>query len=374
MTDRFFELIRVAIGTGDSLTHTPSNKEWKALYAMAKKQSLVGVCFAALQRLGADADEGFARIGMSEMLYLTWMGMAAKIKQKNETLNQQCAVLQMKLSTDGFRSCVLKGQGVATLYITTSTVQAQSVLQGLRQSGDIDIWIDGEKDQTLDWARKQGARLGSIDIVHAHAAFFEDTEVEIHSRPSWMYGRKADKVLQNYFEEMADEQFKHFDQSLGFCYPTVGFNLVYLLVHINRHIFEEGIGFRQLMDYYFVLVASSEAERSEAVKVLSDMGLMKFARGIMYIEQKVFCLDASCMLCEADKSEGEFLLKDILIGGNFGKYDDRNVVLPTEKRFARGWYTLKRNMRYFPHYPSEVIAIPFWQLWHYCWRKRKGYL
>ena len=74
----FFELIRVAIGTQDSLSHTPSQKEWKALYDMAKKQSLVGVCFAALQKLGADADEGFARIGISEMLYLTWMGMTAK--------------------------------------------------------------------------------------------------------------------------------------------------------------------------------------------------------------------------------------------------------------------------------------------------------
>lgn len=79
MNDIFYELIRVAIGTQDGLLRQPSQKEWKALYDMAKKQSLVGVCFAALQCLGADADEGFARIGICEMLYLTWMGMTAKI-------------------------------------------------------------------------------------------------------------------------------------------------------------------------------------------------------------------------------------------------------------------------------------------------------
>ena len=61
----FFELIRVAIGTRDSLSHIPKSKEWKALYDMAKKQSLVGVCFAALQRLGANADEGLAQIDIS---------------------------------------------------------------------------------------------------------------------------------------------------------------------------------------------------------------------------------------------------------------------------------------------------------------------
>ena len=108
----FFELIRVAIGTQESLSRLPSVREWGELYKAAKKQSLVGVCFAALQRLGADADEGFARIGISEMLYLTWMGMAAKIQQKNQTVDEQCAELQAKLSADGLRSCILKGQGV----------------------------------------------------------------------------------------------------------------------------------------------------------------------------------------------------------------------------------------------------------------------
>lgn len=79
MDELFFELILVAICTQESLSRLPLAREWGELYKAAKKQSLVGVCFAALQRLGADADEGFARIGMSEIQYFTWMGMAAKI-------------------------------------------------------------------------------------------------------------------------------------------------------------------------------------------------------------------------------------------------------------------------------------------------------
>lgn len=67
----FYELIRVAIGTQENLSRLPSEHEWGRLYKMAEKQSLIGVCFAGLQRLGADSDVGFARIGMSKMLYLT---------------------------------------------------------------------------------------------------------------------------------------------------------------------------------------------------------------------------------------------------------------------------------------------------------------
>ena len=106
----FFELIQVAIGTRICLSRTPSADEWGELYAMAKKQSLVGVCFAGVQKLQTQRQEP------PEMLYLTWMGMAAKIQQRNEVVNRQCVELQKRLSANGLRCSILKGQGVAALY------------------------------------------------------------------------------------------------------------------------------------------------------------------------------------------------------------------------------------------------------------------
>lgn len=35
--------------------------------------------------------------------------------------------------------------------------------------------------------------------------------------------------------------------------PTAEFNAFYILLHIYNHEFSEGVGLRQLMDYYFVL-------------------------------------------------------------------------------------------------------------------------
>ena len=80
----FFELLRVSIGMSGCLSKTSTNEEWKALYDMAKKQTLVGVCFAGVQKLVEQRQEP------EKMLYLTWMGMAAKIQQRNEVVNQQC--------------------------------------------------------------------------------------------------------------------------------------------------------------------------------------------------------------------------------------------------------------------------------------------
>ena len=81
MNELFFELIRVALGNADGLSHIPKPKEWQLLYEMAKKQSLVGVCFAGVQKLVDSEKEDYC--GMNEMQYLTWMGMAAKIQQKS---------------------------------------------------------------------------------------------------------------------------------------------------------------------------------------------------------------------------------------------------------------------------------------------------
>ena len=49
----FFELIQVALGSQICHSHSPNTREWGQLYEMAKKQSLVGVCFAGVQKLSS---------------------------------------------------------------------------------------------------------------------------------------------------------------------------------------------------------------------------------------------------------------------------------------------------------------------------------
>ena len=98
----FFSLIKVAIGKEGVLCKTPTAKDWQQLYDMAKKQSLVGICFAGVQKLVEQQQ------APEEMLYLTWMGMAAKIQQRNEVVNQQCVGVQRMIAERGYRSCIIK--------------------------------------------------------------------------------------------------------------------------------------------------------------------------------------------------------------------------------------------------------------------------
>lgn len=371
-TEIFFQLLQVAIGSQKSISFIPNMNEWNRIYELSYKQALLGITFYGMQKLRKEKPEQTEYL--SPKLRMQWLAMAVGIQKHNKLLNKRCEELHDKFKDAGFRTCILKGQGVATLYNDSNNENIENSLSTFRQPGDIDIWVEGDRDVALDFVRSQGVKVSYIDSVHAHADFFEDVEVEVHSRPSWMYNSKHDKIFMDFWKGQQEQQFSNSDKTLGFCYPTVAFNLVYSLLHINRHIFAEGIGLRQLIDYYFILKASTKEERDKAFAVLERMNLKRFTAGIMYIERKVLGLDEDNCIVKPDIKEGEFLLNDILIGGNFGKYDGRNVSTQLDERWKRGVYTLIHNFRYLTHYPSEVFAIPIWKVWHYVWRKTKGYM
>ena len=360
----FYELIRVAVGTQDALSHLPSHKEWKVLYDMAVKQSLVGVGFAGLQRLGADADEGYTRIGMSEMLYLTWMSLATQIQQKNEVLDQQCVALQKQLAADGLRSVILKGQGVGQLY---------GFLTGLRQSGDIDVWISGSRDKTMAYVQ-QVSPTNHVTWLHTQLKVFDETEVEIHFMPAYMRCPWLNARLQKWF--MKYEDFDKFCVNDGIRVPSLEFNLVFLLLHIFRHLLGEGIGLRQVMDYYFVLQRSQGAwgglDRQEDIMILlKQLRLHQFASGLMWVMEDVFELKQECMLCEPDERLGRLILREIELSGNFGHHDERSK--KGESAWMRFYRTNVTNLRFIRYFPEEVLCTPFYRIWHKCWQMKYGY-
>ena len=320
----------------------------------------MGVVFEGIQKLSEkcpDQKPSFA-------LLCEWIGQTERIKRQNKQMNEKSAMLKREFEGWGYGNCILKGQGVARLY----------PLPEVRQAGDIDIWVDGKRDEIVKKLKDSLIRVSYIDYVNCHAGFFTDAEVEVHFRPTWMYNPITNWKVQRWIQKNKDAQMKEYDSEVGFGYPTVSFNLVFSLIHIYRHVFQEGIGLRQLTDYYFILTHSTSAEREEAFKTLESFGLSKFSAAIMHIMRQVFDIDKELMLCEPNTAEGEFLLTEILRGGNFGQYDDRIKRISIEHRWSNGVENLKRNLSYLKRYPSEVMWMPVWKLWHLGWRMRKGYL
>lgn len=367
MQNIFFELIQVAIGHRKSLSRVLSTAEWNVLYGVAVKQAVAGVCFYGIQRLPKEQQP-------PKGLLLQWFALAEQIKQWNRLVNARACELQKLLEDDGLRACVLKGQGVARLYDFNDNVNlnVNDNLGAYRQSGDIDVWVDGERDDTIRHM-KAHYKCGRAVIHHIDVQVFNDVPVEVHFVPSYSYSLPRYRVYKRFFNEYKNECFM--TSGLGFCVPSLGFNVVYMLLHIFRHVFHEGIGLRQLMDYYFVLrnVNLNVNCNANANKALREMGLLRFAAAVMYVEREVFGLQEQYMLCKPDEKAGQYLLDEILRAGNFGQYDPRIREAHYGGSMMLYFKNVKRISDMVRYYPSEVLWAPFWKVGHFVWRKSKGY-
>lgn len=369
MKKLFFELLRVTIGCRDALSRVPSAKDWCALYGLSVKQAVAGVSFFGVQRLPKEQVEH-----QPKQLMMQWYALAEQIKQRNKFVNERVYELQRLLEADGLRACVLKGQGVALLYNLDINLYKNSSLGLYRQSGDIDVWVDGEREEVIRYV-KAHYKCGRAVIHHIDVDVFDDVPVEVHFIPSYAYSWLRYRAYKRFFNEYKKEYFVQ--SGLGFCMPSLGFNVVYLLMHIFRHVFHEGVGLRQLMDYYFLLLSfhrtHGEHGRSNANRWLRELGLLRFAGAVMYVEREVFGLQKEYMICEPDEEAGRFLLDEILRAGNFGQYDPRIREAHSGGLLKLYLNSLRRIFRMVKFYPSEVLWAPFWKAGHFVWRKGKGF-
>ena len=283
--------------------------------------------------------------------------MAAKIQQRNEKVNRQCAELQAKLSADGLRFCIVKGQTNANNY---------GQLLELRQSGDIDVWVNANRSTLAKYVQSV-ARTAEITDTHIQFHLFNDTEVELHYSLVRLADPFKNRLLERWLQEQKTTQMSNLITfGDGYLYsPTTEFNMVYQLLHIYKHLFGEGIGLRQLMDYYFVLCKAQTKEVGSydsiknVKKVISNLYLTRFAEGLMWVLQHVFGLSKIHMPWVPNEKEGRFLLYEIMQSGNFGKWDSRFVRSSDDYHLKRFCQLAISKLRFIEYYPTEVIFVTF---------------
>ena len=172
--------------------------------------------------------------------------------------------------------------------------------------------------------------------------------------------------------------------------PTLSFNSVYQLYHLYHHYFYEGVGLRQVVDYYYVILnlesgvwncrlCDEELKNCELEiqNSLKHLGMWKFAGAVMYVLHKVMGLSEDRMIAPMDMKRGRMLLDDILNGGNFGQYDKQHAWgrdCYDNKGFKHGalghnLLRLYRDVSLLRFYPTEALSEPVFRVWHWWWRK-----
>ena len=219
---------------------------WQQLYSFASKQAILGLCFEGIERLGKEYPEEMKRNPIGRELLMNWMGKAQQIRRQNMKVNAVASKLFSMLREDGMRCCILKGQGNALMYPNPYS----------RTPGDIDVWIDASRERIMEYAQKKFELGDDIRLQHLETSL-DGVPVELHFFPCSMNNPIYHARLQKWFRRNADLQCSHIvglpDGAGDIAIPTSSFNVVYQLTHLYHHFFDEGIGMRQIIDYYVVM-------------------------------------------------------------------------------------------------------------------------
>ena len=435
----FFKFLRFCIGSAKEIPGSLKEADWKELYAIAKKQCLVGVLFDGIKKLPAE------HVGMKKELLLQWMAESQMLEKANVRLNDAAIQVSEWFRKKGFRTCILKGQGNALMYPNPYS----------RTPGDIDIWVEGGDNRVISFVRSISPHEKAC-YHHIEFPSYKGVEVEVHYRPSFLLCFWHNRKLQKYYERVKEEQFSHrvmLGEQGEIAIPTAEFNLIFQLTHIFSHLMNEGIGLRQLVDYYFVICdfykvyhisskitpslftlkegstshpdpftlrgeggnrptrcseplrskdggpskvspdsagwdrrdaigdmtsatastdSSATAARSSSTAIdrvqeeLKELGLWKFAGGIMYIMQEVFGMPASRLIVPPNEKYGRFVLNEVLEAGNFGRHDARNRF--GRSKLGHNLQRVYRDMRLVRYFPAEALCEPLFRVWHFFWR------
>lgn len=398
-----FEFLQVAIGHRDRLScSTLVNDDWLKLFKFCKKQTLLGVGFHVVEKLHGQGIE------CPTVLKMKWMAIALKIEKRNAIMNELCRKLVEQYDHDGLQCCILKGQG--------NVINYPEYLEKRRNPGDIDVWCivpkeglpiaiqtgKNEVEYVTYYGRKAVREYVKIlhqmngnknrppmTYYHIDAPIFHGTKVEVHYRPSFCRAFIRNFFIQKWCSEQADMCMKN-KTHLGFSVPPSSVNVVYQMCHLFSHYFHEGIGLRQLMDYYFALkvwhndVMEREDLQSqgmwsegfgtpimsaeEVMRVLRSFDMGKFAAAVMWVLHEVFAMPTHYYICKPNEKEGRKLLAEIMQGGNFGQYDERGKDMKNGGTVSHAIWKLKRIMRLVSSYPEEALCEPFFRVYHLIWR------
>lgn len=340
-----------------------TNLDWRQLYTFASNQAILGFSFDGINRLGQEYPDKLKQNPIGRDLLMTWMGAAQQIHRQNMKVNVVAGKLFAMLREDRMRCCVLKGQGNALMYPNAYS----------RNPGDIDVWINASRERIMEYARNKFELVEDISLQHLETSL-DGVPVELHFFPCFMNNPIYHARLQKWFRRNADLQFSHIvslpDGAGDIAIPTSSFNVVYQLTHLYHHFFDEGIGMRQIIDYYYV-VNNGEllVIRDSLQKELKHLGLWKFAGAVMFVLHEVIGLSENKMIVPIDEKRGKLLLAEILDGGNFGRHFSKYGGFTHQSLGKKHFLKIWRNMHFVRYYPAEALCEPLFRTWHFFWRK-----
>lgn len=349
-TQAYLDFLRFSINENTEVPSSAKNIDWEGLLQFGTKQCVRGVLFLGMKKLGTTNNHpSFEQLGQ-------WLASVSAIKKANVQVYRDASLLTRVFKKEtGLDSVVLKGQANAIKYPDPY----------IREPGDIDLWTMASTKQAIRWVRSHDPKA-NIEYHHIDMRGLR-TPVEVHYVPSFVGNLFYELRLRHYFKKEKTKQFGNMATlpdglgEIGVLCPQ--FDCLFQLSHMMHHFFFEGLGFRQVIDFYYLLRSMPTIDKGIMAEV-KRLNMRKFTAAMMFIMYDILGLEEEKLLCEPDSKIGTMILEEMLHAGNFGYHDDRYEFsnLPLWRQYLLETY---RNFHFAKTFPSEtVFGRPLSRFWH----------
>lgn len=297
--------------------------QWNALFDLSRQQRVTGVVFQGMNRLPETAMPDIRQMAR-------WMAEADAVERRNRKMNAALADLYRGINYKGYTAMVLKGQGLAQLYVVPTS----------RDCGDIDFFFPSAEENRA-FAELVGTKGSKVELKSDRSWCYDWRGVMVEQHPE-MLDLQRPKV-KRYFEALQKEEDTMdccIEPQLTIKVPSPLLNLVLQNSHILKHALGRGVGLRQLCDLARTYaVFKGKIDGKEVHEVYRQAGLLKWSDLLhVFLVEDLGLNPTDLPYAYNDKVSAEPLRKIVLRGGNFGLYADGELnVAPTG--WKRKWKT-----------------------------------
>lgn len=348
---QLLELVKAGLwGVSPDSSLFSSDVDWKSIYTVARRQSVLGVAYDGILLLPV-------QLQPTKKILLSWFVVVQQIERMNRKMNQGIVDLIGRLQVVGLQPLLLKGQGLAQYYRNSLH----------RQPGDIDLFFFDRYDEAIAWAASLDGVKFHPDTTYHRSFEWQGNLIEIHSQYVdfyHSYNKKIWKDLQKSIPLSGDAVLKIEDSCI--LIPAAQMNVLYVFLHLMHHFLQVGVGLRQVCDWACLFKAVYlQIDKDIFKESLYRLGMLRPASALAFVlvkylgvQEEVIPLDISSKRTQHDAL---FMLQDILRTGNFG----HDTVMMKNFRRGRFWrnipsyiMALRRHAKLYALCPREVRAYP----------------
>lgn len=354
---QFLALLSAGLGNEALDKEFLVNVDWQRIASIAKSQTVLSIILDGLttQKI----------LKPDRLTLMEWVGLQRAIEAENDRQNLAVTDVIKKYRAACLDPILLKGQSVAIYYDTPRH----------RQPGDIDLYLHDGYERANALAESWTGAVKHEETIYHKSYSVKGIELENHKEYVLFYSKHNEErwgYVRNELLKDCTESFllrlNNGDESYIKTFnPQM--NAIYLYLHLQHHLLQTGIGLRQICDWACLWKKrEKDIDKDLFLKIVDILPIKRCMTALTWIVVNYLGLDEGIIPLDIKtdiaRKDGEFLLRDILDSGNFGRSSGvmdgfvRNSHWNNLRNYTKA---LKRMMRLRHLCPSEVDAyICYW--------------